>query len=82
MTAPDAPSENRWRTLWRERRALMRGVWGAAAVLLLGDGWLLAQRVRDARVIDEADPRTTPRAPPRFAAERLRGDLPGTVATP
>lgn len=49
MTAPDAPSENRWRTLWRERRALMRGVWGAAAVLLLGDGWLLAQRVRDAR---------------------------------
>jgi len=49
VTAPGAPPENGWRTLWRERPGLMRLVWGVALLLLVGNGWLLAQRVLDGR---------------------------------
>lgn len=49
MTAPGTPSENGWRTLWRERPRLMRLVWGAASLLLIGNVWLLAHRLLDAR---------------------------------
>lgn len=49
MNGPDDAPEHGWRALWRERPMTMRIVWGVAALLLLGNGWLLAQRVLDGR---------------------------------
>jgi hypothetical protein len=49
VTGPNAPHDHGWRALWRERPGVMRAIWGVAALLLLANGWLLAQRVLDGR---------------------------------
>ena len=49
MTHPNDTSDRGWRALWREHPGTMRAVWGVAALLLIGNGWLLGRRLLDGR---------------------------------